>query len=210
MNFFANQAYIYALLTHIVNSMAASKEKIRELRTLLGGLDGASRRECFTFQHSPCALPKGVLIELTGKQKTEWFLEFLKENKKLNVFWFEKKQTLFPTAIHQRGIALERIVFGVVDDIFEAARKVLQSQAFPLIVLPSIFEDDRILKALQLIAERSNTSVFLMAQHHHQAWPIHLQLEINKGVRAGTFNVVVSKNKHGASLAPAESAGGTL
>jgi hypothetical protein len=180
----------------------ASTEKIRELKTLLEASEAAgfskSKKEFFISSTLAKGVPRGSLVELIGTGKAEWIVQFLKENKELKVFWCEERQSIFPTAISQRGVSLDRIVFGIFkNNLFSSLRKIIQSQVFEVIVSPSSFTEIKLLKALQLFSEKANSTLFLMASTHQKAWPISLQLEIHN-IKEG-FNIIVQKNRYGSS-----------
>ncbi len=174
--------------------MIGAQEKIAHLRLLIGDKEGVLKRECFVSSQVP--IPKGVLVELIGNRKIEWILRFLKENKEVKLFWFEKKQSIFPTAVHQRGVDLKRIVFANVDEdkLFEASRKAIQSQVFQIVILPSEIEDEKHLRSLHLIAEKSNVTVFLIAKKHRTAWSIGVQLAIDS--KGKDFEICIIRHKY--------------
>lgn len=180
--------------------MGNAQEKISHLRMLIGDQESFSKKEFFLSSSVLVRIPKGCLVEITGNAKAEWIVRFLKENENVRVFWCEEKQSIFPTAMSQRGVNLERIVFGVFkDNLFSALRKIIQSQVFEVIVGPSSFKEIKLLKALQLFTEKANSTLFLLAQTHQNAWPISVQVEVNRGAAKQSFEVVIQKNRYEAS-----------
>lgn len=176
--------------------MAASA-KLRELKLLIGGIENLDAKEVWDAPFLPQGIPRGAIIELTGPKKTEWLLQFLKHQSELKIFWCEKKQSILPTAIAQRGIELSRITFAVVnEDLILPVRKVLQSQLYEVVIAPSDFEEIRILKALQLFTEKANSVLFLLSKEGlSTAWPISMQLEIHQ--KDSEFRIITHKQKHG-------------
>ena len=175
--------------------MSASPEKIQKLRLLIGEMSGLQPKEFFRADDLPLGIPRGALVEVSGNLKTEWLIRFLRQNEKLQAFWMEKEQTILPTAIQQRGVGLDRVVFGEVSDLYPALRRVVQSQLFEVVIVPSAFEELRVLKALQLLAEKANTTVFLVAKKPQPAWPISVQLEVNASPAGDGLQVSVLKHK---------------
>lgn len=102
-------------------------------------------------------IPRGAIIEIRGSHAAEWFIEFLKLNPELGVFWADRT--------HQ-AISL---------------RRVMQSQMFEVLLAPNKYQDKKTLQALQIFAEKSETTLFLFAVDNQiSALPITLQLEITK------------------------------
>jgi hypothetical protein len=179
----------------------ARSETIRNLKNLLAEKEApqGAKKEFYISSTLSVGIPRGSLVELTGNAKAEWLASFLKENKNLRVFWCEEEQTIFPTAISQRGINLNRIVFGILkDSLFSSLRKIIQSQVFEVVISPSSFTETKLLKALQLFSEKANTTLFLLAKKHQSAWPISVQLEINLShdKKIKVFEINVQKNRY--------------
>lgn len=162
---------------------------------------GLTNKTILKFSHFPPGLPLGSLIEVTGSAKVEWIVQFLKENEKLKIFWIEDKLTVLPTAIEQRGVSLERFVFvesGI--DVFKPLRQALKSKVFGCAVVPRFTAEEKTLKVLQLLAEESKACVFLLAKTHATAWPLSIQLTVEKQREqkktSTKFSVNVIKNKY--------------
>jgi hypothetical protein len=180
----------------------ANSEKIHALKLYLNEKSKPSDKEFLSSSALSFRIPRGALVELSGNSKAEWVVQFLKENKELKVFWCEEKQSVFPTAISQRGVSLDRIVFGVFkEELFSSLRKILQSQSFEVVISPSSFSEIKMLKALQLFSEKSNCTLFLMAKECQSAkWPIAIQFQVDKPRHSGKFEVSVIKNKYSESI----------
>ena len=104
-------------------------------------------------------IPRGAVIEIRGSHSAEWFIEFLKLNPELGVFWADRT--------HQ-AISL---------------RRVMQSELFEVLLAPNKYNDMKTLQALQIFAEKSNTTLFLFSVDNRiSVLPITLQLEITKTV----------------------------
>jgi hypothetical protein len=171
-------------------------QMIDDLREKIGQIQNRQGREILSTTSLPAGVPRGALIELAGPAKIEWLLAFFKEHEKFKIFWIEETLTLLPTAVQQRGVNLERMVFAEAPatEYFKTVRKALRSQAFEFVVVPSVFVEERFLKALQLLAEKANSSVFLLTSRFHAAWPISVQLRVSGS------GVSVQKHKYSGAL----------
>ncbi len=175
--------------------MSASLQKIQELKAKIGEFLGTNEREFFRSPGIPLGIPRGAIVEIAGDQKTEWLIQLLRENPALQAIWIEREQTVFPPALQQREVALERVTFSALDELYLAVRRVIQSQVFEVVIAPSVFAELRVLKALQLLAEKANATLFLTAKNLQPAWPISMQLEINKSQETGGMEVQIVKHK---------------
>lgn len=176
----------------------ASAERIKHLKLIIGALDQVGPSEYWTAPGLECGIPRGVIVELLGPFRVEWFIQFLKLQEQLKVFWAEQVQQILPTAIHQRGIDLRRITFGILgDDLIKPLRKVIQSQLYEVVLAPNRFTEIKEFKAFQLFTEKSNSTLFLLGQKTaSNAWPISLQLEINRNEEE-EYEIKVLKQRHG-------------
>lgn len=202
-------ALTYILFTYIPNDgntyffigkiqkMAAS-ERIQELKLLIGDFQELRSKEYWAAPDLPGGIPRGVIVELLGPWRTEWFLQFLKMHPEFKTFWAEKNQQVLPTAIVQRGVNLESIFFATLgQDIVTPLRKVIQSQLYEVVLAPTQFTEIKIFKALQLFTEKSNCTLFLLGDKTPStAWPISLQLEIHKKDDTH-FDIQILKQRHG-------------
>jgi len=180
-----------------------SVQHIEVLKLLLGNADSLElKREFMPAPGLASGVPKGVIVELLGAARTEWFLEVLKINADFRVFWCEREQRILPTAIQQRGVDLERITFGLLaDDLYQPLRRVVQSQLYQVILAPNEFSELRIFKAFQLLTEKTNATLFLLGgKKPSAAWPISLQLDIKRSKNEAAFEVGVIKQKHGRTV----------
>lgn len=145
-------------------------------------------------------IPRGVISEITGSARTEWVLRFLKENPTLITFWLEESFTILPTAIHQRGIDLQRILMAEAGPLlFQTLRKALKSKLFNCVVLPGVTagaaDETKILKALQLFARESNAVVLFLSKRPKSAWAIPFQLEATWDQNNDSLSVSILKSK---------------
>jgi hypothetical protein len=183
----------------------AAAERVQALRLVIGSLENLKPKEYLSAPNLSEGIPRGVIVELIGPCKTEWLIQFLKLHPEFRTFWAESEQRILPTALHQRGVNLKQITFATLGtQMTKPLRRVLQSQVFDVIVAPNQFPEIKVLKAFQLFAEKSNSTLFLLGQKEPaKSWPISLQLNINKN--EGTegwesFHMEILKHKHGKFL----------
>lgn len=175
----------------------SSAEKLHHLKLIAGAVDITVVRDSFSAPNLPSGVPKGTVVEITGPRKYEWYISFLKQHPELRCFWAERQPQVLPTSLHQRGVNLENITFGILgDDCFVSIRKIIQSQVYPVILTTTPFKELKMLRAFQLLTEKSNTILFLAGSKEvTPAWPISLQLHIARG--ANGFQINVLKQKYG-------------
>jgi hypothetical protein len=179
----------------------AYRPNITEIRLKLGQFQSGTQEKDFApCEGIPQGVPRGVLCDITGPARTEWILKFLINNKTLNTFWAEEQLTLFPTALQQRGIDLNKILMVETDkNLFKALRKALKSKLFDCIVLPGSIHDTKMLKALQLFARESNAFVFSLSKETKTAWSIPFQIEAEWAPNQRNLVVHVLKSKFSSS-----------
>jgi len=136
-------------------------------------------------------LPCGAITEISGFGKTEFVLQFLKENKDFKIAWIEKNFSAYPFGFLQKEIDLNRVLFiEGHEDVDWCAYQVLRAQVFQSVVL---YADDLELNALrriQLESEKSQAVTVWLTNEVKTAWPISLRLAVEKGASALQVNVV--------------------
>lgn len=157
-----------------------------------------SDREFWRAPGTVSGVAKGIVAELLGNARTEWLLQLFALHPEPFIFWCERDTQVNPTAIHQRGVGLERIKFvRCAGDLQPVLRLALESQFYPFIVAPNQFQDVKIFQRFHLLAEKSKSTLFLLGdQTFSSAWPISLQLEINSSA-SGDFEFFTQRQKHG-------------
>ncbi len=185
----------------VINKMNTA-EKIRHLKLIIDTVDVTQPRPSWFYrdqltENPSVAIPKGAVVEILGNKKYEWFIQFLIQNPEIKTFWAEKEQQVLPTALQQRGLNLDRITFGIFgEDSYLSLRKVIQSQVFDVIISPNLFQELKLLRAFQLMTEKSNNTLFLVGQKTAStAWPISLQLDISK--KGKGIDVEILKQRYG-------------
>lgn len=170
---------------------------ILELRKKIGSL-GLPEKEMWKAPHFESGVARGIVAELIGNAKIEWLIQLFEMHPEELIFWVKSDGHANPVALRQKGIRLERIKFvKCANDLQQPLRLALDCQQYPFIVAPSTFKEIRIFQRLHLLAEKSKSTVFLLGKDKlSQAWPISLQLEINKPKE---FEIIIHRQKHGVS-----------
>lgn len=174
-------------------------EKLGALRLILGHKQGLSEKEyLFAPSLEDQVIPRGAVVELIGSYKFEWIAHFLAQHPDFHIFWAERDPSILPTALHQRGVNLSHITFALLGDNFVTSlRRAIQSQAFQIVLAPNLFDEIKVLQAFQLFTEKSNSTLFLFGKNKAStAWPISVQLQIEKGEN-GKFEIEILKQRHG-------------
>ncbi len=177
-------------------------EVLSQLRSMLGTANSfekkfwATPHDAFGFT---CSVAKGIVVELAGNACHEWLLTLFKLNPEPLIFWCERASRIHPTAIRQRGVKLSRIKFlNSTEDLQQPLRMALESGHYPFIVAPNVFEQVPIFQKFHLLAEKSESTLFLISEKEMTpAWPISLQLEINAA--PNDFSITVHRQRHGTS-----------
>lgn len=156
---------------------------LQELRARIGALEKLSRSETHPYSLLAGGLPKGVLVEVSGQGKTENVAHFLAENSEVPAAWIESEFSLYPPALFQRKRKLENTFFVEAGkDAAWAAATILRSRLFPIVVFHAPYrEDERQLRRFQLLAEKAEATMILLARKKPlAAWPIALSLEVRE------------------------------
>lgn len=139
-------------------------------------------RHSFPWTKLPEGMPRGALVEIAGSGKTELTASFLAENPEIPAAWIEANFSVFPMALRQRNILLEKLFFveGKKECAW-AASTILRSQLFPLLIYHAPLGEDRELRRFQLLSEKASSTMILLCEKKASlAWPISLSLEIQK------------------------------
>jgi hypothetical protein len=169
---------------------------LQDLRQRTGSNE-ISKKDLLPAPNFHSGVAVGIVAELMGTARVDWLIDFFKMNPEKLILWCKSASQPNPQALYQRGIALERIKFvNTTGSDQQVIRIALESQLYPFIIAPNHFEEVRDFQRMHLLAEKSKSIVFLLAQKKFsQAWPISLQLEINS--HENSFDIFVHKQKHG-------------
>lgn len=123
-------------------------------------------------------IPRGAITEITGVGKTELAVRLIAEHPALRVAWIEEKLSIFPFALLQRGIGLDRVLFvDAGPDLAWSVLQVLKAQLFPVVVVYAENLDLNTLRRVQLAAETANAATLWLADEPKNLWPVSLQLQ---------------------------------
>ena len=164
--------------------MTASLQEVKEWIAAHAGFRTA---EYIGFSKLQPGIPRGSMTELSGSGKTEIVANLLVENPKCKAAWVEKEMSIYPSALTQRKISLDRILFIESGrDLFWTANQVVRSQLFDLLILDAETTtnqttDQRELRRLQLEASRTKTGVvWLTEEAHSSGFGFSIQARVNR------------------------------
>src|SRR5262249_52928689 len=155
-------------------------------------------KECWPSPDIEPGVPRGALTEISGPGKTEWAARFLAQNSGVPVAWVEEEFSVYPFGLLQKQVGLERVLFVESGEdsrwtVFQA----LRSQAFGVVLFsstttttrsdtgPEFVRDERMLRGLQLAAEKSRASMIFLADQPGDSWPVSLQIQVSKDRGSG-------------------------
>jgi|GEM_PF-4144635 len=161
------------------------KETLKRLRQVIGALDGSMPKEGHFFTLLGEYLPKGSLIEFYGIGKTSAWVSFLREHKQMRSVWLESELSIYPLALMQQGIDLEKIFFLEEKNwnrknFVWALHQILQSSVFDVVTIANMKFSEAELRRWQLLAEKNKQMVFLISQEPHSSWVPALQIEVKR------------------------------
>lgn len=152
---------------------------LAEIKDWLGA--GPARREVLSCSSLPRGLPKGAITELYGAGKTEFVARVLAEHPLLRAAWIEERLSVFPFALLQRNISLDRVLFVEAGaETLWTALQVLRSQLFPIVILYGEGWELNALRRIQLATEKSQAATLWLTGRAQNLWPVSLQLKIEK------------------------------
>lgn len=182
-------------LTPPLPERRSGRLSLEELREKIGAIRLPDSSESFHAPGLSTGIPRGILVEVLGVQRYEWFIQVLAQNSGFHVAWIESRLSIFPTAILQRRVDLQRLLFleaGV--NASWAALQALKSGIFPILALDgSSFptrQRDRSIRRLQLCAEKSRSTLFIFSEQAIRDPGISFRLN------AGSDGIQVFKKKY--------------
>ena len=174
-------------------SLQLVQPNLEALRRLIGD-HGFEERERRAFSLYPPGFAVGSVIEACGEGKTEMIAHFLREHPDFKVAWLERELSVHPYALWQRGVNLMNVLFVEAGaEIFWALTQVLATGGFQAVIVSDEVFAEKDLRRLQLLAEKSQASFFILSEVFHSSWVPQLQLTV--GRRAHT-----QAQTHGAEL----------
>jgi hypothetical protein len=170
-------------------------ELIQALRAQIG-IVTASGKEFWRAPNLNGGIAKGIVAELLGNARTEWLVQVFVQNPEHYIYWCERDEHVLPTRLAEQGLDLTRVrfVYGS-DDLQRILRLAVETPHYPFVVAPNRLKEVTAFQRLHLLAEKSKSTVFLMAdKKFSQAWPIALQLEIKSS--GGDFEIDIQRQRH--------------
>lgn len=182
----------------ILNSLN-TKERIEKLRLLTGENSQAFNS---VRENLPCSgliggIPRATLIEVSGAPgagKTEWVLNFLRQNPSLRAAWVEEKMSIYPRSFKQRGVDLDRVLFVEShQETLWTVTQLIRSSLFPIVIVQSNLEQTIPLRRLQLLVKRSRGNIILLKDRpvREGGWPISIQVQVQRKCRFESFEEVI-------------------
>ncbi len=169
---------------------------LENLSSRIGALRGASAKESFHWSLVPSGLPRGAITEIAGSGKTELVMQFLAENPHVKAAWIEPVLSLYPCAVLQRQVALDRMLFNEAGkEVPWVTLQLLRSQLFHIVVLDAACSDFRALRRFQLATEKANCGLILLSNRLQRAWPISMQIRVQREDFQGHLAVTVVKQR---------------
>jgi hypothetical protein len=151
---------------------------IEKLRHLVGS---KTERELIPFSLLPHGVPKGAITEISGKGKTEFVLQFLKENSELKVVWIERNFSAYPFGFLQREVDLDRFLFiEGAKDLDWCVYQALRTSVFQAVIVYSEDIGLNSLRRIQLQSEKSLAATLWLTDQPKNAWPVHLRIAIER------------------------------
>ena len=138
------------------------------------------------------------MTEIAGTGKTELVMQFLAENPHVHAAWVESVLSLYPCAVLQRHVALDRLLFNEAGkDVPWVTLQLLRSQLFQVVIVDATHFDLTMLRRLQLTTGKANCVFILLSDHLQSAWPIRMQLHVHRKGITGDLTVMVTKQPWG-------------
>lgn len=154
------------------------KTSLDELRYLISAKQGYSQREYLQSEILPEGLPRGAITQIYGFGKIEAAVQIIKDNPFLKAAWIEAEFELNPLAIAQREVDLTRLLFAEAGEhMIWTCLQVLKSHLFPIVVIKNPPLEEKVLRKLQLAAEKSQTALIVLTEEFSYSWPISLMLK---------------------------------
>ena len=130
-------------------------------------------------------LPRGALVEWVGENAESALCSFFNRHPETQIAWIEKKLRVFPPAFPQRGVSLRRVLFVESEDNWQwSLQECVRSGTFQFIVASEedfpTTQTDLFLRKLQLLSERSRTTVCFVARTPIRSYSIRHRIEASE------------------------------
>ncbi len=135
------------------------------------------------------------MTEIAGNGKTELVIQLLAENPHIQAAWVEAVLSIYPCAILQRQVTLDRLLFNEAGkDVAWVTLQLLRSQFFQIVIVDTARCDLTILRRFQLTTEQANCGLILLSDSLQSAWPIRMQLHVQRKSATSQFTTTVVKH----------------
>ena len=132
-------------------------------------------------------LPQGALVEWCGDAAESALCHFFRRFPETQLAWMQRKITVYPPALPERGVALKRVFFLEVEassDWAWSLQQCLRSGLFQFVVaytedLPEK-RQDLFLRKCQLLGERSRTTTCLVSRKPISTYRIRHRIDLNE------------------------------
>ncbi len=138
------------------------------------------------------------MTEIAGNGKTELVIQLLAENPHVQAAWVEAVLSIYPCAILQRQVTLDRLLFNEAGkDVSWVTLQLLRSQLFQVVIVNAAHFDFTMLRRFQLTTEKANCVLILLSDSLQSAWPIRMQLHVHRKDFTDDLTVMVTKQPWG-------------
>ena len=97
--------------------------------------ESKEKKEYLPFSLLPQGIPRGALVEIIGIGKTDLVSRFLSENPQPLKIWIEEEFSIYPCALAQKKVSLEKIIFSTDDQNTDQADPAITDTYFILLDL---------------------------------------------------------------------------
>lgn len=159
--------------------------------------------------HGPvAALPRAAVSEISGPAgggKTEWVVSRLANPASQGrIAWLEESLTLYPCALAQAGVALDRVYFieTGAQALLSCTQQVIRSGLFESVVVTrprAARWEERTWRRLQLVAEPTRTALIVIGEEatREGSWVLALQVEVRREGEGALRTQVLRRTQKG-------------
>jgi hypothetical protein len=162
-------------------------EKSRILKQLREKIQATQPAPTRILAHKNFApgIPQGVLTQVTGSLKTQFVVDFLKEQNRLQILWIESDFCIYPYALWQQEVELGNVFFVKTKKYADQiCKEVMDSQVFDIVVLSELTISSSLLIRLHNSIHKSFQVVFLLSSKAISHYTIKLSLFVDhEGVK---------------------------
>lgn len=125
-------------------------------------------------------LPRGCLVEISGKEAAAQAARFLEENPWMHAAWVEKDMKEISKEVVHRDLNFSRVLFiDGKEDAGWAASSLMRSGHFPVLIYHAPYGCEKELRRFRKICRDKNITMILLRDEPCFAWPIALQMRAN-------------------------------